>query len=146
MTSMTEPALHACARQNRATFDDVLAPYVATKLERVLSQLPHGARRGWFDASGCVWCLFDDEGFVRSGDAGRRMRDEQGASCDLQVYWSIEDVMMPGACDERWVAEQIAAEAVRQLSSRGYRCMLEEREAEGATHLGVRFRRKLLRW
>ena len=143
---MAEPDLRACADHNRAVFDEILAPYVATKLERVLSQLPRGSRSGWFDASGCVWCLFDDEGFARSGDAGRQLRDERDGGCDLQVYWSMGDVMMPGACDERWVAERIAEEATRQLSSRGYRCTREEREAEGATHLGVRFRRRLLGW
>ena len=124
---MGEHELRACAERNREVFDDFLAPYVATKLGRVLSQLPHGARSGWFDASGCVWCLFDDEGFERSGDGGRRLRDERGGECPLQVYWSMGDVMMPASCDERWVGRRIAAEAERQLSARGYRCAVAER-------------------
>lgn len=143
---MGEADLRSCADQNQRVFDSVLASYVATKLKQVLAQLPRSSRSGWFDASGCVWCLFDDEGFVRSGDEGRRLRDERGEACPVQVYWSMEDVVMPRACDERWVAERIAAEAVRQLCAQGYRCATEEREAEGATHLGVRFRRRLLPW
>ncbi|MBR3159094.1 MAG: hypothetical protein IKF14_08315 [Atopobiaceae bacterium] len=140
------PDLNMCASHNRRVFDEVLRPYVATKLEQVLSSLPHGTQSGWLDASGCVWCLFDDESFLRSGDAGRRQRAKQGEGCDLQVYWSMGDVVMPSACDARWVAERIAEEAVRQLSDGGYRCTLEEREVEGETHLGVRFRKRLLHW
>ena len=143
---MGEADLRSCADQNQRVFDSVLASYVATKLKQVLAQLPRSSRSGWFDASGCVWCLFDDEGFVRSGDEGRRLRDEAGDASPVQVYWSIEDVVMPRACDERWVAERIAAEAVRQLCAQGYRCATEEREAEGAMHFGVRFRRRLLPW
>ena len=143
---MRELDLGLCADQNRRIFDDVLAPYVTTKLEQVLARLPRGQHAGWLDASGCVWCLFDDESFMRSGDSGRRLREEQGDSCPLQVYWSMEDVVMPGTCDERWVAERIAAETQRQLSSRGYRCTIEERTEEGGPHLGVRFRKKLLHW
>lgn len=143
---MKETDLSSCAEQNRKVFDRVLPGYVSTKLEQMLTRLPRGERSGWFDASGCVWCLFDDEGFVRSGDEGRRLRDERGEACPVQVYWSMEDVVMPRACDEWWVAERIAAEAVRQLCAQGYRCATEEREAEGAMHLGVRFRRRLLPW
>lgn len=143
---MGERELRACAERNRTVFDEVLASYVATKLGRVLSQLPHGSRSGWFDASGCVWCIFDDEGFERSADEGRRLRKERGGECPLQVYWSMGDVMMPEACDERWVAERIAAEAVRQLAARGYRCTIAEREEDDQTHLGVRFRKRLLMW
>ena len=142
---MEEADLSVCAEHNRGVFDDVLSPYVAMKLEQVLGRLPVGKCSGWFDASGCVWCLFDDEKFVRSGDAGRRLRDELGVSCPLQVYWSMGDVMMPDACDERWVAARIAAEAEKQLSSHGYKCKPEEREEEGAMHLGVCFC-KTLRW
>ena len=138
--------LIACASRNREVFEDVLAAYVSTKLEQVLSRLAPGARSGWFDASGCVWCLFDDERFERVGDAGRRLRDEQGDSCPLQVYWSMGDVVMPQPCDERWVAERIAVEARRQLSKRGYKCVPEERLAEGSMHLGVCFRKRLLAW
>lgn len=143
---MEEHDLCLSAERNRKVFDDVLASYVTTKLERVLSQLPRKARSGWFDASGCVWCLFDDEGFTCSGDAGRRLRDEQLGGCSLQVYWSMGDVMMPEECDERWVAGRIAAEAERQLSAQGYRCATEEREVDGEIHLGVRFRKRLLSW
>lgn len=137
---MSNLDLGSCAEHNRMTFDEVLGPYVATKLGQTIPSRPRGMRVGWFDASGCVWCVFDDERFLRSGDAGRRLRDEQGEACTLQVYWSMEDVVMPGACGTRWVAERIAEEAIHQLSSRGYCCATEERVAEGETHLGVRFR------
>ena len=143
---MEEPDLCVCADQNRKVFDEVLASYVATKLGQVLPRVPRGKRTGWFDASGCVWCVFDDEGFARSGDAGRRLRDERGKDCDLQIYWSMGDVVMPGDCDERWVAERIAAEATRQLSSQGYRCTEEEHMVDGEAHLGVRFRKALRHW
>ena len=69
-----------------------------------------------------------------------RLRDERGEDYVLQVYWSMEDVVMPSACTTRWVAERIAGEAIRQLSSRDYRCATEEREAEGEMYLGIRFR------
>lgn len=141
---MGESNHKGCANRNREVFNEVLGPYVATKLEQVMARLQRGKTRGWLDASGCVWCLFDDEGFVRSGDAGRRLCAEKGDDCGLQVYWSMGDVVMPGACDDRWVAERIVEEAMRQLSSRGYRCAVEEREVEGHTHLGVRFRKRLL--
>lgn len=141
---MEEADLSLCAEHNRRVFDDALASYVAMKLDQVLARLPTGQRSGWFDASGCVWCLFDDEGFTRAGDAGRRLREERGDACPLQVYWSMGDVVMPRICDERWVAERIAMEAERQLSTCGYRCMIENREEEGEVHLGVRFRKRLL--
>lgn len=141
---MTEPDLNLCALHNRSVFDEVLAPYVATKLEQVISNHPHAMRTRWFDASGCVWCLFDDEHFARAGDAGRRLRDEQGEDCAFQVYWSMGDVVMPSVCDMRWVAERIATESMRQLSERGFRCVDEEREVDGETHLGVRFRKGIL--
>lgn len=142
---MDNPDLGSCASHNRQVFDEVLGSYVATKLEQVVSRHPRGTAWGWFDASGCVWCLFDGEDFWRSGDAGRRACAEQGDSCALQVYWSMGDVVMPGACDPRWVAERIVQESLRQLSGRGYRCMAEEREVEGETHLGVRFRKRIWR-
>ena len=138
------PDFIACASRNREVFEDVLEAYVSTKLGQVLSRLEPRARSGWFDASGCVWCLFDDERFERVGDAGRRLCDERGEGYPLQVYWSMGDVVMPQPCDERWVAERIAAEARRQLNERGYRCVPEERLAEGSMHLGVRFRKRLL--
>lgn len=141
-----EHELRIAAERNRKVFDEVLASYVAAKIDRILSLLPHGARTGWFDASGCVWCLFDDEGFARSGDDGHRMHDELGGECPLQVYWSMGDVMMPGECNVRWVAERISDEAIRQLRSRGYQCVTEKREVDGEEHLGVRFRKRLLRW
>ena len=143
---MDEHDLYLSAERNRDVFEDVLASYVATKLERVLSQLPRKVRSGWFDASGCVWCLFDAEEFVRSGDAGRRLRNEQDGECSLQVFWSMGDVLMPRDCDERWVAGRIVTEATKQLSAKGYRCAADEREVDGEEHLGVRFRKRLLSW
>ena len=92
---MEKTDLSSCAERNRKVFDDVLLGYVATKLEQVLARLPRGKRSGWFDASGCVWCLFDADAFARSGDQGRRLRDEVGDACPVQVFWSMEDVVMP---------------------------------------------------
>ena len=129
------------AAQNRRVFDQVLAGYVRMKLAQVM---PRMGKQGWFDASGCVWCLFDDERFVRSGSAARELREQGQQGFDLQVYWSIEDVVMPSGCDERWVAVQIVHEAVRQLGEQGYRSAVEERTVEGERHLGVRFHRGLL--
>ena len=140
---MTSPGeLHASAGANRATFDLVLGLYVRGKLQQVMSRLSHGGRRGWFDASGCVWCLFDDERFCRSGEEGRQLREERGDACDLQVYWSMGDVLMPRECDERWVAERIAAEACRQLGEQGYACATEWRDTAEGRHLGVAFARR----
>ena len=92
---MKETDLSSCAEQNRKVFDRVLPGYVSTKLEQMLTRLPRGERSGWFDASGCVWCLFDAEAFARSGDQGRHLRDEAGDASPVQVYWSMEDVVMP---------------------------------------------------
>lgn len=145
MNPIGESDLGSCACHNRDVFDEVLSSYVVVKLEQVVFAHPHDARSGWFDASGCVWCIFDNEGFLRSGDAGRRLLDDEGEGCAFQVYWSMGDVVMPGACSTRWVAERIVDEATRQLSCRGYRCVPEEREVEGEVHLGVRYRKVLLR-
>lgn len=141
---MGERDLGLCADRNRKVFDEALGPYVAMKLDQVVRKDSREARAGWFDASGCVWCLFDGEDFTRSGDAGRRLRAEQGDACPFQVFWSMGDVVMPGTCDARWVAERIVEESVHQLSERGYRCTTEEREVEGEMHLGVRYRKRLL--
>lgn len=142
---MDKTDLGICAVRNREVFDEAIGPYVTAKLEQVVFGRPRAARSGWFDASGCVWCLFDSESFLRSGDDGRRLRAEWGEGCAIQVFWSMGDVVMPDECDERWVAERIVEEATRQLCARGYRCVPEEREAEGQMHLGVRFSKGLLR-
>ena len=134
--------LRSSASENRATFDLALGQYVRSKLRQVMSRLPHGGRQGWFDASGCGWCLFDDERFDRSGEEGRRLREECGDACDLQVYWSMGDVVMPRECDERWVAERIATEASRQLEGQGYACTTEWRDTAEGRHLGVAFARR----
>lgn len=144
MNAVGESDLGFCACHNRDVFDEVLGLYVAIKLEQVVYTHSHDARSGWFDASGCVWCIFDNEGFLRSGDAGRRLLSKEGESCAFQVYWSVGDVVMPGACSTRWVAERIIDEAMHQLSSRGYRCVPEKRKVEDEVHLGVRYNKGLL--
>lgn len=131
--------LHEAALRNVRVFEEVLAAYVAGKLDQVLRR---AGRTGWFDASGCVWCLFDDPGFVRSGDAARVARERDGQTFGLQVYWSMGDVIMPGECDEHWVAERIACEAERQLDSLGYRHVREERMTEEGMHMGVAYRKR----
>lgn len=134
---MDRAGLRVCSLRNRLTFEKALGPYVAAKIAQTLQR-----GEDWLDASGCVWCLFDDEAFERSGGLAHELRDDPASGFDLQVFWSIEDVVMPRECDERWVARRIAGEAQRQLEERGYRAKLEERTAEGERHLGVRIRRR----
>lgn len=129
--------------RNRATFERVVGPYVSLKLADKIARRGNTTRKSWFDASGCVWCLFDDEGFVRSGCAGRDAKAAEGDAFDLQVFWSLEDVLMPAECDERWVAGRIADDAMRLLTEQGFRCKLEERMTGEGRHLGVRFCRPL---
>lgn len=133
---MDRAGLRVCSLRNRLTFEKALGPYVTAKIEQTL-----GRGEGWLDASGCVWCLFDNGAFERSGSLARELRDDPTSGFDLQVFWSMEDVVMPRECDERWVARRIADEAQRQLGERGYRAELEERMAEGGRHLGVRIAR-----
>ena len=78
----------------------------------------------WFDATDCIWCVFDDSAFERCEEGVARARGSSvvaagtSASCDLQVYWGLGDVVMPPACDATWVAERIAQEAARQLRAK----------------------------
>lgn len=142
---MNTGELRVCSLRNRLTFEKVLAPYVRIKIEQAERMRARGARgrrlpEGWLDASGCVWCVFDDPSFLRSGSVAHELRDAADGGFDLQVYWSMEDVVMPHECGERWVAERIATEATRQLEAAGYRCTVEERVVEGEPHLGVSFR------
>ncbi|MDI9590291.1 MAG: hypothetical protein QM302_04540 [Acidobacteriota bacterium] len=141
---MDTDELRVCSLRNRLTFERVIGPYVQVKVSQAVRQREKDAgrrmaREGWLDASGCVWCVFDSPSFMRSGSAARALRDDAGSGFDLQVYWSVEDVVMPHECSERWVAERIADEAERQLSELGYACRVEERHVEGDVHLGVRF-------
>ena len=80
---MNETDLDFCARHNRDAFDEVIAPYVSAKLEQVVSRLSSKGLLGWLDASGCVWCLFDDEVFLRSGELGRHLQAKQGDACGV---------------------------------------------------------------
>lgn len=133
---MDRAGLRVCSLRNRLTFEKALGPYVTAKLEQTLQR---GEK--WLDASGCVWCLFDDEAFMRSGSLAHELRDDPASGFDLQVFWSMEDVVMPHECDERWVARRIVEEVQRQLEEQGYRVEPEERAAEGERHLGVRIGR-----
>ncbi|MBP3893128.1 MAG: hypothetical protein J6D34_03715 [Atopobiaceae bacterium] len=136
---MTREELERAAQHNRWAFDEVLCPYVQQKLEATVGRGRTG-QAGWFDASGCVWCLFDDEAFERTGSAASELREQPGG-CGLQVYWSVEDVVMPGECDETWVARRIAAEAAKQLVAQGLVCKEEWRDTAEGRHLGVTYRR-----
>lgn len=131
--------LHA-AQLNRQTFDATLEGYVSQKLAYSLKRLQQGERELWFDATDCVWCVFDDPAFVRREDTGLTGTD---VPTDLQVYWSLGHVVMPSACDVPWVGEHIAQEAQRQLEELGYRCRIEHRtidEIDDQPHVGVSVR------
>ena len=133
------------AAYNREVFDRVLAPYVAAKITNVAHALDHGAHNVWLDASGCVWCLFDGPDFMRSGDEAQALTETQDDSLDLQVFWSLGNVVMPGACDAQWVAKRIAQEALRQLPKLGFHRRMQSREIEGERHEGVLFAKTIFR-
>ena len=136
------------AEHNRVTFDATLEGYVGQKLAYPTKRLGQGERELWFDATDCVWCVFDDPAFERYEDVRTDLRasGDEGSSSgsdedhDLQIYWSLGDVVMPAACDVAWVARRIADEAVRQFRLQGYRCMLQERMVDGEPHVGVSVR------
>lgn len=143
-----------CALGNRATFDAVLEAYVRQKLAYYLKRLGQGEREVWFDATDCVWCVFDDPAFERHGDVREQLRAlgeaaggpsaDANATDGLQIYWSLGDIVMPVECDTVWVAHRIAEEVVRQLEGQGYRCLLVERAVEDETRVGVLVRRAAL--
>lgn len=136
------------AEHNRATFDATLEGYMGQKLAYPAKRLEQGERELWFDATDCVWCVFDDPAFERYEDVRSDLRtvSDDGSTSgseevpDLQIYWSLGDVVMPAACDAAWVARRIADEAVRQFRSQGYRCKLQERMVDGEPHVGVSVR------
>ena len=144
-----EAAFAQVALRNRAAFEATLAEYVAQKLAYPLKRLAQGERELWFDATDCIWCVFDDPAFERHDDVAAQLREAAGNDAaasgagapSLQVFWSMGDVVMPPQCDATWVARQIAGEAARQLTVQGYRCSLQEREVDGETHVGVAVRR-----
>lgn len=129
------------AQRNREAFDEVLPAYVSLKLTGVARALDRGARSAWLDASGCVWCVFDDPAFIRSGNGTDAHVETGEGEHGLQAFWSMGDVMMPGECDVAWVAERIAREAMLQLRRLGYHRRLQFREVEGERHRGVLFSR-----
>lgn len=142
---MNAAELRRYAAYNREAFDRVLAPYVATKIANVARSLERGAQNAWLDASGCVWCLFDDPAFKRSGNEASALKETQGAGFDLQVFWSMGDVVMPHECDTKWVAKQIVNEAMRQLPKLGFCCRQQSRKVDGECHEGVLFARSVFR-
>lgn len=133
--------LRRCASCNREVFERVLAPYVALKIENVARSLTRGSRNAWLDASGCVWCVFDDPGFVRLDCGAVAQEGDMG----LQVFWSMGDVVMPQECDAAWVAKRIADEAMLQLRALGYHRRRQRREVEGERHEGVLFAKTITR-
>lgn len=136
--------LRRCAEQNRKVFDRVLAPYVALKIAGVAKALERGERNVWLDASGCVWCLFDDPAFVRLDSEASSCAKGQDDAFDLQVFWSMGDVVMPPECDAGWVAKRIADEAMRQLPKLGFHRCRQPREIDAERHEGVLFARSIL--
>lgn len=141
---MEYPELERCADVNREAFEETLPSYVAAKLAQVTPALEEDERQTWLDATGCVWCVFDDPRFLRSGDEGRAVRAACPQDFDLCLYWSFGDVVMPGGCDERWVVERIVEEALRQLPALGLAGRREARVVDGASHEGLRITRRLL--
>jgi len=147
-TSSAAACYAQSAEHNRATFDATLEGYVGQKLAYPTKLLEQGERELWFDATDCVWCVFDDPTFERYEDVrtdSRASSDDGSASdsdeaSELQVYWSLGDVVMPASCDAAWVARRIADEAVRQFRSQGYRCKLQERMVDDEPHVGVSVR------
>lgn len=134
------------AQHNRAAFDATLEGYVGQKLAYSLKRLERGESEVWFDTTDCVWCVFDDPAFerhegvrerLRAMDDGATRASREKAAGDLQVYWSLGDVVMPAECDTLWVARRIADEARRQLEARGYRCESVERMVEDEMRVGV---------
>ena len=150
MDNEADAELVQVARDNQAAFDATLESYVGQKLAYALRRLTQGEREVWFDATDCIWCVFDDPAFERCEEGVARAKGSSvvaagtSASCDLQVYWSLGDVVMPPACDATWVAQRIAQEAARQLRAKGYRCSVEERPGEDGPHRGVVVRRPVL--
>ena len=136
--------LERCADVNREAFDEALPSYVATKLAQVTPALEAGERQVWLDASGCVWCIFDDPRFLRQGDEARAVREASPQDFNLCLYWSFGDIVMPCGCDERWVAGRIVEEALRQLPALGLRGRGETRTVDGAAHEGLLIARRLL--
>lgn len=133
------------ADRNLETFNKVLNPYVSLKIESAAHQLKRGARNAWLDASGCVWCLFDDPAFLRSGNEASTLKEELGDELGLQVYWSMGDVVMPPECSPSWVAQRILEEAMKQLSELRYHRKTLAREVDGERHEGVIFAKTLFR-
>jgi len=140
---MGDPELDEYARRNREVFDRALAPYVAAKLEQTTRRLSLRTHSAFFDASGCVPCLFDDERFLRSGNMATDAQ-ARGECEEYCVFWSFADIIMPPGCDEDWVAEQIADEAIRQAKQAGLRARRQTRVVEGTEHIGVLVSRRLL--
>ena len=82
--------LQEAAERNRFAVERALAKHVRLKLTDTLERHDGSKRAGWFDATGCVWCLFDDEAFARPGTAGREAQAAAGNAFDLQLFWSVE--------------------------------------------------------
>ena len=127
--------LAASAAANALVFEDALAPYVQTKVAWATER----ATSGWLDCTGCIWCVFDDERFVRQelSDAER-----QDPALPYRLYWSIGDVCMPASATPDWVATRIQTEAIRILREAGFTAVPEARTVDGEPHLGVTFKRR----
>lgn len=136
--------LARCADLNREAFDEALPSYVAAKLAQVTPALEAGERRVWLDATDCVWCVFDDPRFRRSGDEARELRKACPREFDLCLYWSFGDIVMPAGCDERWVAVRIVEEALGQVRASGLAGRRGTRDVSGVAHEGLHIGRRLL--
>lgn len=130
--AVADKDLAASAAANAEVFEDALVPYVKTKVVWATDK----ASSGWLDCTGCIWCVFDDERFIRQelSDAER-----QDPALPYRLYWSIGDVCMPASATPDWVATRIQAEAIRLLREAGFTAGPETRTIDGEPHLGVSF-------
>lgn len=133
------------ASDNRRVFEQVLEPYVALKIANVAHLLERGARNAWLDASGCVWCVFDDPAFTRLDSGKVACGEDREDGPGLQVFWSMGDVVMPPECDAAWAAKRIADEAMRQLPKLGFHRRKQAREVDGERHEGILFAKSIFR-
>ena len=139
---MERETLNDYALRNREVFDLALPIYVEQKLTQALGEFDKTDGCIWLDATACVWCLFDDERFVRSGNLASEIK-ARDASFGLCVFWSFGDVCMPSGCDRDWVAKCIVHEGKRQLRALGLHAMSKTRTVERERHKGLFASRRL---
>ena len=88
--AVADKDLAASAAANAEVFEDALVPYVKTKVVWATDK----ASSGWLDCTGCIWCVFDDERFIRQDLSDDERHDP---ALPYRLYWSIGDVCMPAS-------------------------------------------------